>query len=147
MHRWGVSETSACECGSEVQAYTHILQECPIWKPSCHITEVDNPLLQNYLQNCNFWPELFFFLCFFFVYTNDDLLFTYNVEQSQAFEWVPDIMVISHLSQRNVSSKRSIARQYEVKIFLQKLNLHFSIIFCEVRRNRDANLNGCELNW
>ena len=54
MHRWGVSETSACECGLEVQTYTHILQECPIWKPSCHLAEVDNPLLQNYLQNCNF---------------------------------------------------------------------------------------------
>ena len=69
MHRCGVSETS--ECGSEVQTYTHILQECPIWKPPCYLTEVDNPRLQNYLQNCNFWPELFllffsmFFLCLY----------------------------------------------------------------------------------
>ena len=54
MHRWDLSETSACECGSEVQTYTHILQECPIWKPLCHLTEVDNPLLQNYLQICKF---------------------------------------------------------------------------------------------
>ena len=52
MHRWGLSETS--ECGSKVQTYTPILQECPIWKPPCHLTEVDNPLLQNYLQICNF---------------------------------------------------------------------------------------------
>ena len=70
MHRWGLSETSACDCGSEVQTCTHILRECPIWKPPCHLTEVENLLLQNYLQNCNFGPELFSFLCFFFVYTN-----------------------------------------------------------------------------
>ena len=64
MHHWGLSETSECEYGSEVQTYTHILQECPIWKPPCHLTEVDNPLLQNYLQICNFWLELFFFVFF-----------------------------------------------------------------------------------
>ena len=57
------------------------------------------------------------------------------------------LMVISHLSKQNVSSKSSIARQYKVKNFPQKLNLHFLIIFCEVRRDWGANLNGCELNW
>ena len=53
-HRRGLSETSACDCGSEVQTYTHILQECSIWKPSCYLNEVDHTLLQNYLRKCNF---------------------------------------------------------------------------------------------
>ena len=64
MHRWSLSETSACGSGSEVQTYTHIQLECPIWIPPCHLTEVDNSLLQNYLHKCNFWPESFFFSCF-----------------------------------------------------------------------------------
>ena len=54
MHCWGLIKTSACDCGSEVQTYTQVLLECPIWKPPCNLTEVDNLLLQNYLHNCNF---------------------------------------------------------------------------------------------
>ena len=49
MHRLGLSETSAWDCGSEVQTYTHILQECPIWKPLCLLTDEDNFFWQNYL--------------------------------------------------------------------------------------------------
>ena len=49
LHRWGLSVTSVCDCASEIQTYTHMLQEYPIWKPPSHLTEVDNPL--NYLQN------------------------------------------------------------------------------------------------
>ena len=70
MHRWGVSETSACECGSEVQTYTHILQECPIWKPPCPLTEVDNPFFKTIYKTAIFDLSCFFFHVFFFVYTN-----------------------------------------------------------------------------
>ena len=63
------------DCGSEVQIFTHILQECPIWKPPWHLIEVGNPFLQNYLQNSNVdlsWRffRSFFFSMIFFVYTN-----------------------------------------------------------------------------
>ena len=63
MHRWGVSETSACECGSEVQTYTHILLECPNWKSPCHLNEVNNPFCKTIYKTAIFDLGCFF-LCF-----------------------------------------------------------------------------------
>ena len=104
MHRRGVSETSACECGSEVQTYTHILQECPIWKPPCHFTEVDNPPLQNYLQNCNFWPEFFFSMFFLCLYEWWPTIYIIMSNKVKRLNESQTLMIISHLSQRNVWS-------------------------------------------
>ena len=68
-HRWGVSETSACDCGSEIQTYTHILQESPIWKSPRHLTKVDNPLCKTIHKtsffdlSCLFFSMVFLCLC------------------------------------------------------------------------------------
>ena len=66
MHRLGFSETRACDCGSELQTYTHILQECPIRKSPNHLTEVDNPFFAKLSTKLQFLTRAVFFFVFMF---------------------------------------------------------------------------------
>jgi len=55
MKLMGLCGTDWCECG-KVQTAHHILHDCTIFKPPCHINEVDNPAILEYLTQPKFWP-------------------------------------------------------------------------------------------
>ena len=54
LHRWGLRESSTCPCGAAAQTSHHIMTDCPIFKPPCHLAEVNNPQLHSFLRSCNF---------------------------------------------------------------------------------------------
>ena len=65
MHRWGLSETSACDCGSKVQTYTHIMQKCLIEKHHVTSLKIDKPpLAKTIYKTAIFDLSYLFFLCF-----------------------------------------------------------------------------------
>jgi len=51
----GLCGSDLCECG-KVQTAHHILHDCTKFKPPCHINEVDNPAILEYLTQSKFWP-------------------------------------------------------------------------------------------
>ena len=52
--RWGLRESGACRCGAEIQTHRHIIDECPILKPPCSLSDVTNPQLLSFLLACDF---------------------------------------------------------------------------------------------
>jgi len=55
MKLMGLCGSDLCECGKVQTAY-HILHDCTKLKPPCHINEVDNPAILEYLTQSKFWP-------------------------------------------------------------------------------------------
>ena len=55
MKLMGLCGSDLCECG-KVQTAHHILHDCTKFKPPCHINEVDNPAILEYLTQSKFWP-------------------------------------------------------------------------------------------
>ena len=51
----GLCGSDLCECG-KVQTAHHILHDCTKFKPPCHINEVYNPAILEYLTQSKFWP-------------------------------------------------------------------------------------------
>ena len=53
MVKWGFGDDNLCQCEEPETAY-HIVNECKSTRPPCILTDVDNPMLKEYLMNCNF---------------------------------------------------------------------------------------------
>jgi len=68
MKSMGLCGSDLYECG-KVQTAHHILHNCTKFKPPCHINEVDNPAILEYLTQSKFWPT-----CILFVYWKEERL-------------------------------------------------------------------------